>query len=147
MLTSHALFQEPLSQSPAHGTSGTDLPRPEAQASRALQLVATATIIEVDGLEVAAASPADIIRSKEIADRPKDRDALNELRAIERRYEHHETDRGTSATTSSPASQQRLRRATMPQTPPARLSRRARLVAKAVAVASPGSDLTAGFHP
>jgi hypothetical protein len=55
------------------------------------QLVATATIIEVDGLEVAVASLADIIRSKEIADRPKDREALNELRAIDRLHRERAT--------------------------------------------------------
>jgi hypothetical protein len=42
---------------------------------------------------VAVASLADIIRSKEIADRPKDRDALQQLRAIERRYHNPETER------------------------------------------------------
>ena len=41
---------------------------------------------------LAVASLADIIRSREVADRPKDRDALQQLRAIERLYEHHETD-------------------------------------------------------
>ncbi len=51
----------------------------------------SATIIEVDDLHVAVASLADIIRSKEITDRPKDRDALHELRAIEHRHRHHET--------------------------------------------------------
>jgi hypothetical protein len=56
------------------------------------QLIANATIIEVDGLVVAVASLADIIRSKEIADRPKDREALQELRMIERGH-HHETGR------------------------------------------------------
>jgi hypothetical protein len=52
------------------------------------QLAATAIIVEVDGLEVAVASLADIIRSKEIANRPKDREALRELRAIERDTGH-----------------------------------------------------------
>lgn len=56
------------------------------------QLIPNATIIEVDGLVVAVASLADIIRSKEIADRPKDREALQELRTIERRH-HRETGR------------------------------------------------------
>jgi hypothetical protein len=39
-------------------------------------LIVNATIVEVDGLHVAVASLADIISSKEIANRPKDRDAL-----------------------------------------------------------------------
>jgi hypothetical protein len=56
------------------------------------QLIADATVVEVDGLVVAVASLADIIRSKEIADRPKDREALQELRVIERRH-HRETGR------------------------------------------------------
>jgi len=57
------------------------------------QLIVNATIVDVDGLHVAVASLADIIRSKEIADRPKDRDALQQLRAIERRYQQHKPDR------------------------------------------------------
>jgi hypothetical protein len=36
---------------------------------------------------------ADIIRSKEIADRPKDRDALEQLRALERLHRHQEAER------------------------------------------------------
>jgi hypothetical protein len=63
------------------------------QLARYEQLIVNATIIEVDGLHVAVASLADIIRSKEIADRPKDRDGLHQLRAIERRYQHQETSR------------------------------------------------------
>lgn len=57
------------------------------------QLMLNATMIEVDGLHVAVASLGDIIRSKEIADRPKDRDALEQLRAIERRLLHDEIER------------------------------------------------------
>jgi hypothetical protein len=47
-----------------------------------------AAVVEVDGFEVAVASLADIIRSKEIAHRPKDLEALHELCAIERRHWH-----------------------------------------------------------
>lgn len=46
------------------------------------QLVENATEVEVDGLPVLVASLDDIIRSKEIVDRPKDREALEELRAL-----------------------------------------------------------------
>jgi hypothetical protein len=62
------------------------------------QLVENATVIDVDGQQVAVAALRDIIRSKEIADRPKDRDALVELREIEsRRREtgHDPTSPGT----------------------------------------------------
>lgn len=46
------------------------------------QLVEHATEFEIDGLRVLVASLDDIIRSKEIADRPKDRVALEELRSL-----------------------------------------------------------------
>lgn len=46
------------------------------------QLAEHATEIEVDGLRVSVASLDDIIRSKEIVDRPKDREALDELRLL-----------------------------------------------------------------
>lgn len=46
------------------------------------QLAEHATEIEVDGLRVSVASLDDIIRSKEIVDRPKDREALEELRSL-----------------------------------------------------------------
>jgi hypothetical protein len=55
------------------------------------QLLVNATIIEVDGFRVAVASLADIIHSKEVADRPKDREALRELRLIEDRHRGRET--------------------------------------------------------
>jgi hypothetical protein len=55
------------------------------------QLIVNATIIEVDGFRVAVASLADVIHSKEIADRPKDREALHELRLIEGRYRARKT--------------------------------------------------------
>jgi hypothetical protein len=45
-------------------------------------LVENATELDVDGLRVLVASLDDIIRSKEIADRPKDREALEELRSL-----------------------------------------------------------------
>lgn len=57
------------------------------------QLIVNATTIDVDGFRVAVASLADIIRSKEVADRPKDREALQELRLIEDRYRGRESDR------------------------------------------------------
>jgi hypothetical protein len=59
------------------------------------QLVEDATLVEVDGQLVAVAALRDIIRSKEIADRPKDRDALVELRLI---------DSGPRETSQDPAS-------------------------------------------
>lgn len=46
------------------------------------QLVENATELDVDGLRILVASLDDIIRSKEIADRPKDRGALKELRSL-----------------------------------------------------------------
>jgi hypothetical protein len=46
------------------------------------QLAGNATELEVDGLRILVASLDDIIRSKEIADRPKDREALEELRSL-----------------------------------------------------------------
>ena len=46
------------------------------------QLVENATELEVDGLRVLVASLDDIIRSKELAGRPKDREALAELRSL-----------------------------------------------------------------
>jgi hypothetical protein len=50
------------------------------------QLIVNATIVEVDGFRVAVASLTDIIHSKEVADRRKDRQALEELRLIEDRH-------------------------------------------------------------
>jgi predicted nucleotidyltransferase len=44
--------------------------------------VEKATELEVDGLRILVASLDDIIRSKEVAGRPKDRDALEELRSL-----------------------------------------------------------------
>lgn len=55
------------------------------------QLATDATVIEIDGQRVSVASLEHIIRSKEIADRPKDREALDELRAL--RDRQHETGR------------------------------------------------------
>lgn len=52
-----------------------ELARYERLAEGAVQL-------EIDSLRVLVASLADIIRSKEIADRPKDRAALEELRSL-----------------------------------------------------------------
>jgi hypothetical protein len=46
------------------------------------QLVENATELQVDGLRILVASLDDIIRSKEVADRPKDREALDELRSL-----------------------------------------------------------------
>lgn len=46
------------------------------------QLVENATELHVDGLRILVASLDDIIRSKEVADRPKDREALDELRSL-----------------------------------------------------------------
>lgn len=46
------------------------------------QLVEGATELEVDGLRVLVASLDDIIGSKQIVDRPKDREALEELRSL-----------------------------------------------------------------
>ena len=46
------------------------------------QLAENATLAEIDGFRVLVASLDDIIRSKEVADRPKDREALRELRAL-----------------------------------------------------------------
>ena len=48
-------------------------------------------MIQIDGHRIPVASLKDIIRSKEIADRPKDREALDELRAL--RDRHRETER------------------------------------------------------
>lgn len=46
------------------------------------QLAGQATELQIDSVIVLVASLADIIRSKEIADRPKDRVALEELRTL-----------------------------------------------------------------
>jgi hypothetical protein len=46
------------------------------------QLIERASVLDLDGVEVAVASLEDLIRSKEIADRPKDREALAELRRL-----------------------------------------------------------------
>ena len=46
------------------------------------QLVESATALEIDGLRILVASLEDIIHSKEIVDRPKDREALEELRSL-----------------------------------------------------------------
>lgn len=46
------------------------------------QLAEDAVNLEIDSFLVKVASLADIIRSKEIADRPKDREALEELRSL-----------------------------------------------------------------
>ena len=46
------------------------------------QLIEYATELDVDGLRILVASLDDIIRSKEIANRPKDRAALEELRSL-----------------------------------------------------------------
>ena len=46
------------------------------------QLVENATELHVDGLRILVASLDDIIRSKEVADRPKDREGLDELRSL-----------------------------------------------------------------
>jgi hypothetical protein len=59
--------------------------------SRYERLLVNATIVEVDGFRVAVASLADIIQSKEVADRPKDRELLQELRLIEDRHPRRET--------------------------------------------------------
>jgi hypothetical protein len=64
-----------------------------SELARYEQLIENATIIDVDGFRVAVASLAEIIRSKETADRPKDREALEELRAVERRLRELETGR------------------------------------------------------
>jgi hypothetical protein len=45
-------------------------------------LLENASVLELDGASVPVASLEDIIRSKEIADRPKDRQALDELRQL-----------------------------------------------------------------
>jgi len=59
------------------------IPRTERfDLARYEHLIENASIIETDGMKVAVASLADLIRSKEIADRPKDRDALSELRRL-----------------------------------------------------------------
>jgi hypothetical protein len=46
------------------------------------QLAADATELRIDQMRILVASLADIIRSKEITDRPKDREALDELRRL-----------------------------------------------------------------
>lgn len=46
------------------------------------QLAENATEVNVDGLRILVASLDDIIRSKEVVDRPKDREALVELRSL-----------------------------------------------------------------
>jgi hypothetical protein len=45
-------------------------------------LIERASLLNLDGVEFVVASLEDLIRSKEIADRPKDRDALEELRQL-----------------------------------------------------------------
>jgi hypothetical protein len=46
------------------------------------ELVERSTLLEGDGFVIRAAALDDIIEAKERADRPKDREALPELRAI-----------------------------------------------------------------
>lgn len=57
------------------GTSRSELARYE-------QLAHNAIVIQIDALRIPVASLDDIIRSKEIAGRPKDHAALRELRAL-----------------------------------------------------------------
>jgi hypothetical protein len=53
------------------------------------QLVENATLVEVDDHRIMVASLPDLIRSKEIADRSKDRTALVELRQLLERGREH----------------------------------------------------------
>jgi hypothetical protein len=57
------------------------------------QLVANATLIEVDDQRIMVASLQDVIRSKEVTDRPKDRAALAELRQLLEREREREVAR------------------------------------------------------
>jgi hypothetical protein len=59
------------------------------------QLIENASVIELEGQRVLVAALEDIIRSKEIADRPADREALPELQALlDRRRELDPPDLG-----------------------------------------------------
>jgi hypothetical protein len=49
------------------------------------QLLEDSAVLAIDGREIPVASLDAIIRSKEITDRPKDRDALPELRDLRQR--------------------------------------------------------------
>ena len=51
------------------------------------QLIDKASVLEIGDVRVAVASLADIIRSKETSDRPKDRAALPELQKLRRQPE------------------------------------------------------------
>ena len=60
----------------------TDIPNAEGHRATFDDLVARAAIQEVNGVIVRVASLEDVIASKEWADRPKDHDALPELRRL-----------------------------------------------------------------
>jgi hypothetical protein len=51
-----------------------------------------ATLLQGDGFAIRAAGPADIINAKTRADRPKDREALPELRALRDAAERNAPD-------------------------------------------------------
>ena len=60
-----------------------DVPRTtRADLARFEQLADRASLLEVGGERVVVASLEDIIHSKEVSDRPKDREALGELREL-----------------------------------------------------------------
>ena len=56
----------------------------DGERARYEELTDRALTVDVDGIVVRVAALDDIIASKEFADRPKDRDALDELRQIAR---------------------------------------------------------------
>lgn len=69
--------------------------RTPRRVARYEQLLEDSAVLAIDGREIPVASLDAIIRSKEIADRPKDRDALPELRDLrERRRELEPPDLG-----------------------------------------------------
>ncbi len=56
------------------------------------QLIENASLLELGSVRIAVASLADLIRSKEVSDRPKDREALTELRDLQAREARHERE-------------------------------------------------------
>lgn len=59
-----------------------DIPDRDGRHMRYEELVGRASVLNLDGIVVRVAALADVIASKEWANRPKDRDALPELRSL-----------------------------------------------------------------
>ncbi|HSH62186.1 MAG TPA: hypothetical protein VK988_21565 [Acidimicrobiales bacterium] len=60
----------------------TDVPDRDGRHMRYAELIGRASELHLDGIVVRVAALDDVIASKEWANRPKDRDALPELRSL-----------------------------------------------------------------